>query len=216
MLEIPNTILSLSPTWKSDGGIMSALTDLGGMPWSDTWTAEELDTVYYTWQSGCKTPSVFLSRLMGDDETITQDVLNIAATAIKARYLKRWQKLWETLEFDYNPINNYDMVETSDLHDTHGGTDTRTTAQASASQGDVYAFNNASATPATRTDGASESSDTMRHGETIAHTGTFTRSGNIGIMTSQSLITEERDIWMWDIMTVIFKDIDRVLCNAVY
>ena len=195
---------------------MSALTALGGMPWGDVWTAGDLDAVYYTMQSGSKSPSAYLERLLDGGDAITSDMLVTIARVIKSRYNLRWTKLWDTLSFEYNPINNYDMVETSNLRDIHGGTDVHSTAQASASQGDVYAFNNASATPATRTDGAAESSDTMHHGETIDHTGTFSRAGNIGVMTTQQLIREEREAWLWDIMTVIFSDIDRVMCNAVY
>lgn len=52
---------------------------------------------------------------------------------------------------------------------------------------------------------------------TDAHTRTLTRSGNIGVTTSQQMIQSERELWMWNVFySVIFPDIDRVLTIATY
>lgn len=45
---------------------------------------------------------------------------------------------------------------------------------------------------------------------------TVTRSGNIGSATNQRLVTEERQLWMWNYFDTIFKDVDNVLALMIY
>lgn len=42
------------------------------------------------------------------------------------------------------------------------------------------------------------------------------RIGNIGVTTNQKLITEERNLWMWNFFDQVFKDIDRELTLAIF
>lgn len=43
------------------------------------------------------------------------------------------------------------------------------------------------------------------------------RSGNIGVTTSQQMITSERNLWMWNFFRdVVFPDIDKVLTIQIY
>ena len=45
----------------------------------------------------------------------------------------------------------------------------------------------------------------------------MTRSGNIGVTTSQQMIESERAVWMWNFFhDVVFPDIDRVLTIQIY
>lgn len=45
----------------------------------------------------------------------------------------------------------------------------------------------------------------------------LTRSGNIGVTTSQQMIQSERDLWIWNFFyEVVFPDINRVLTLAIY
>ena len=44
----------------------------------------------------------------------------------------------------------------------------------------------------------------------------FTRSGNIGVTTTQQLIESERSVSQWSFFERVFKDIDYVLCLDVY
>ena len=76
-------------------------------------------------------------------------------------------------------------------------------------------------------------SDTLTHNTSDRNTGTvtdadsgtdthtrnyhLTRSGNIGVTTSQQMIQSERDLYMWNIFyRVVFPDIDRVMTLSVY
>ena len=40
---------------------------------------------------------------------------------------------------------------------------------------------------------------------------TIHRAGNIGVTTTQKLIQEERDLWLWNFFDQVFNDIDREL-----
>lgn len=45
----------------------------------------------------------------------------------------------------------------------------------------------------------------------------LTRSGNIGVTTSQQMLQSERDLWLWNFFeSVVFPDIDRALTLAIY
>ncbi len=80
---------------------------------------------------------------------------------------------------------------------------------------------------------AKTGTDTMQYGttetetgtDTTAYTGTdtdtrnykLTRSGNIGVTTSQQMLQAERDLWLWNYFNdVIFPDIDKALTLCVY
>ena len=73
----------------------------------------------------------------------------------------------------------------------------------------------------TRTPQLKETDDTTddtartetRH-DTTEHT--LTRSGNIGVTTSQQMIAAERDVWMWIVFDVVFADVDKILTCPLY
>ena len=45
---------------------------------------------------------------------------------------------------------------------------------------------------------------------------TLSRTGNIGVTTSQQMIEAQRDLWVWDFFKVVFKDVDSVLTIPVF
>ena len=46
---------------------------------------------------------------------------------------------------------------------------------------------------------------------------TLTRSGNIGVTTSQQMLTSEREVWLWNYFyEVVFPDVDKVLTSPLY
>ena len=60
---------------------------------------------------------------------------------------------------------------------------------------------------------------TLLDGGSDTHTRNYelTRSGNIGVTTSQQMIQSERDLWVWNFFhEVVFPDIDRVLTLQIY
>lgn len=105
----------------------------------------------------------------------------------------------------------------------------------------IYGFNSGAASPSdtqTETASGTNTTDTDRDNtttynvidadtgtQTDAHTGTdtdtrnyeLTRSGNIGVTTSQQMLQSERDLWLWNFFRdVVFADIDKLLTLSVY
>lgn len=55
-----------------------------------------------------------------------EEIANTAmfSTIFRQKYLRKWQTVFNTLFTDYNPIENYDMVEQEGIVTDHTGTDT--------------------------------------------------------------------------------------------
>ena len=52
--------------------------------------------------------------------------------------------------------------------------------------------------------------------DTIEHDTTLTRSGNIGVTTSQQMIESERKLWDYNIFKTIYEDVDSILTLSIY
>ena len=300
-------LIDVFPDWLTNG-IFVALNGYD-VPWKNDIQSNMLDIEYFTNQSGDKFISPLIIKMMSG-ETLTQIEINIIAATIFGIYGKNWNALWDTLSFEYNPIENYSMIETmtnDQTVDQYGRTTTRTdNLQHSKTGTDTLTHN----TTDTRTDNLQHTktgSDTLTpnttetttpnlnnartdtiagfnstglvtsEGSTVSATGTntitrtgseatqynttdsetgtqtnartgtegtqynttdsetgtqshaesgtdthtrnytLTRSGNIGVTTSQQMIQSERDLWKWNFYRdVVFKDIDSMLTLMVY
>ena len=47
-------------------------------------------------------------------------------------------------------------------------------------------------------------------------TRTLTRSGNIGVTTSQMMLQSSLELWKWNFFCDIFKDVDSIFTLSVY
>ena len=94
---------------------------------------------------------------------------------------------------------------------TYNTSDTDTGTSAKATTGtDTHTYNTTDSDTGTQTD-ADTGSDSTEHSYTL------TRTGNIGVTTSQQMIQSERDLWMWDYFeNVVFPDVDRILTLSIY
>lgn len=45
---------------------------------------------------------------------------------------------------------------------------------------------------------------------------TLHRKGNIGVTTNQKLLTEERELWIWNFFEQVYKDLDSLLTLAIF
>lgn len=192
----------------------------------------------------------------------------------------KWTKLFDTLQFKYEPLCNYDMKEIEDLtghnesdhHTSATNSDTldsntnsgytikRTGEDSSETEGsreltskkvdknDVFGWDSAEGAPRSQTsyddhqeesnhskttnkpnltdtntanntlhseDNQKSSSESNTHG---AHDSNriLTRKGNIGVMTSQNMVEQERALWFWNYFDVVFNDVNKVLTLSVY
>lgn len=115
-----------------------------------------------------------------------------------------WQHLYDTTQYEYNPIWNKDgMITELEERDLAGTGDTTTGT-------DVAAFNSTTLQPQGQAKTNAETTDT----------GTISRTrkeqGNIGITSTQQLIKEEREIAEFNIYFYIAESFKERFCLLVY
>lgn len=136
---------------------------------------KEMNIEYYYNYSGEKTITTLFEKINDYSEL---------AKIISAKYNVKWNKLYDTLMQEYNPIYNYNMEENEELKMSN----------------DVYGFNSQSNVPNTL-------------GTNIRK---FNRKGNIGVTTTQRMMKEEFEVRKIELFSIIYKDIDSVLCLLIY
>lgn len=199
---------------------------------SEQYPAGSLAIDYFIERSGSKVASPFLLRLLADSEVVTLSITEQIASVLLARFGENWKKLYATVSAEYNPIHNYNMTETinrdlqGEKKNTNTGTATDTTTPNLSNTTDefIYGFNSENEQP------SSKRTTTYGGSSTNSRTGNYTddgtnhdvenitrtRSGNIGVTTSQQMLQQERELWRWNFVEQMFKDIDSVLTLRVY
>lgn len=163
------------PDWLTGAGIFSALNSFD-VPWKEEITPTLLDIEYHGNYSGSKNVSPVISRILQKDnsETLTNARRAALANTIYSLNAVRWKRLWDTLDMEYNPLNNYDMSEsegiTTEVDNTRHNTGTQTNAntgtQTNANTGTVTETNTGTQTNAntgTVTDAANGSDVSKRY-----------------------------------------------------
>lgn len=108
--------------------------------------------------------------------------------------------LYASTQFDYNPISNYDMTESStdmDSATTSGDSTESSTSFDSTTQKDVG-----------KTVSSGTASNTNMH--------SLQRSGNIGVTTSQQMIEQERGVLTFDFIQYVADLINNNFCSAFW
>lgn len=147
-----------------------------------------------------------------------------------------WEKLKATTEYVYNPIENYDRHEEYTDTDTNNGTVESKLNQTSTGKNNetdsgstitkTTAYNSDSAketgrtedsgTRGNTTEGSTNSTEnaTTNNSRTVKHTAHL--HGNIGVTSSQQMITEERDIVQFSVINHIVQSFKFRFCLLVY
>lgn len=176
-------------------------------------------------------------------EVLTENQMTTLANILYTRYGVKWDKLYKVLSAEYNPIENYSMTEeeTPDITRTETPDITRgkttsaksdfTVTTNSGTATDVYGFNSNSPVPQGESAGIStvttqgdadknvtteNETETGTRTERETGTRTLTRSGNIGVTTSQQMLESEIKLWEWNFYETVFKDVDTVLTVPKY
>lgn len=218
--------------WNTGSGIFNYLSQIADMPWKDVETVydEVLDIAYFGNHSGAKfcAPIVKLSI---DAETgyVTAAGRTTIAKILVSKYLNNWKHLWETNVAVYTPIHNYDMTEsrylkTADSMSEKGNSNNEDVTEHGRTQTEMdykYGLNTDTENPR-----PSDRIDSTEGGETTTTSEntnqrnrvgageeeeTTHRAGNIGVTTTQKLIEEERNLWLWNFFDQVFNDLDREL-----
>lgn len=137
--------------------------------------------------------------------------------------------------------NNLSHIKTGTETDTPDITETQTPDLSNVNESLIHAFNSTDGVPTGSQTQTAKGTNTYKqtgteireYNVTDADTGTqtdndggedtqtrnykLTRSGNIGVTTSQQMIESERALWVWNFFrNVVFPDIDRVLTLQIY
>ena len=172
------------------------------------------------------------------------DFLKSAIGSWSAKNLHVWEELYETTQYEYNPIWNKDgtiiELETRDLKGSDHTTDNtdrvdnlqdkETRNLNDKNLHSVYGFNSSSAAPESQDEGEYKGDDTFDHTgrqdvdrefqKNTTDTGTVkherTEQGNIGLTPTQELIEKQRDVVKFNLMDVIIKDFMQRFCIGVY
>ena len=195
------------PNWYT-AGIFTRLGTLfpDELPWANI-HGQELDLMYFGNHSGDKETSPLLDKFIeqnrGNDtpEVLSKEQITSLANILYTRYGVQWDKLYKVLSEEYNPIENYSLIEeeTPNITRTETPNITRTetpnverskttSAQSdftvttdSGAASDVYGFNSNSPVPQAETSGNSTvttrgDSDKNVTTETETETGTRTET----------------------------------------
>lgn len=159
-------------------------------------TYEQLDQEYYLLHSGDKWASQFYMKMIEANKSMSD-----IAKVILNKFKVNWNKLYQALNASYNPINNYDMVEHEEVNSKLKVT----------SNSKRYGFNTTEDNPVGDMDMENESS-----GNKDDNFRDLTRSGNIGVTTSQQMISSEVELRRYKLIDIIMNDIDTMLCLKIY
>ena len=168
-------------------------------------------------------------------------VYKYLADSIYTLYYDKWSKLLDTFNLKYDAIRPYDMTITDNATHKQGGTtktennsdstttdDTTSKTTDNTTENSIYGFNSDNAVPSDKninrstindkgqTINTSTRSDTVTHGRTLEEDRDIIRKGNIGNITQQELIRQERELQEYIIWETIFNDLDRVLTRSKY
>lgn len=183
-----------------------------------------------------------------------------AIDAWSAKQSPIWKELYDTTQYEYNPIWNVDgkvkeehnltgtdyltddhtttRTHTDTITRTHTDTVTTTHGLTVTTDDSVYGYNESAAAPSDKSVAAQSGTSSDAHTGQIAdaHTGaitdkdtgtrkhdtsdkgdiTTTRTGNIGVTSTQSLIQEQREVVKFNIIDVIIQDFSNRFCLKVY
>ena len=117
-------------------------------------------------------------------------------------------------------------VETNSGTDTTNRTGTDTVTHTGDTESEISAFNSSTYQDSSKdtqntTDlNTRNMSDALVHGHILTNSGrdteSLTRSGNIGVTTSQQMAQSSLDLWKWNFFYDIFRDVDSIFTITTY
>lgn len=255
---------------SSDFNVFYVLRTAHPAPWADDAFDAVLFNAYFAERSNNKIAAPIIlywrQRYNVAGAYLERPAIREMANYLWSMYGKRWTRMWDVYQYEYNPGENYDMLErmtndttvdqygktltrTDNLQHAKTGTETTTpnttettTPNLHTSEGTkIFGFDSATGSDSDSTDTTATGTntvqrtgtETLQHNVTDADTGTqthaesgsdthtrnyqLTRSGNIGVTTTQQMLQSDIDLWMWNYFeNVVFADMDKVLTIAIY
>lgn len=158
---------------------------------------------------------------MTDDETVTEYGRSHTRTDNLSHTETRTDNLTRTI--DNQEVTTPNLTSTSQQA-TRGfnsnsdvNTDKETATNTGTNRVDTDGTEHNTGTQGTTGSNTGTQTDADTGSDTSTRNYTLTRSGNIGVTTTQQMLKSERDLWMWSYFyDVVFPDVDDVLTIPVY
>lgn len=129
-----------------------------------------------------------------------------------ASHFYKWERLYNTLNLEYNPIENYDRMETWTDEGEAGTSGTQTN--------DLLAVNSAAPFNETELLPRESNTDTGTVGtvgeSSFSNEHTGRTHGNIGVTTTQEMIAQERRVAEFNLYRLIAGDFIEEFCVQVF
>lgn len=230
MLQPKTRLIDVYDNWLNKG-IFYRLNKYYGESLSlfEIFNPLELDMDYFGNHSGKKATSPLIDILLKENDLDVLDITlkNRLTDVIFVKYGLKWNKLYDTLVAEYNPIDNYNMVEV-DTPNYENKIEGKQNSQIAISgtngkTNKLYGFNSTEAIPVSTEEGSIAQTTSGRQDlnyqestETRKGSKTLTRRGNIGVTTTQQMLESERRLWFWSLVEQAFEDVDEVLTSNYY
>jgi len=211
--------LRIEDILSDSNGLFTAMTSIEGFDLWDASTAALMDNHYVNDWSGMKIIPHAIEKRLDAQNKLTGSNLELMANIIYMRYKKSWSQYYAYVAAQYNPIDNYSMNETED---TKVNTNMTTKQASDVSTYDKRnSFNAAEAVDvgSTRTQGVGDNNTVTNSGswDDNKSNRVLKRSGNIGVTTTAQMLEGDSNFWMnWNLLTSIFKDVDKIMTIGVY
>lgn len=207
------------------------------LAWLQTEDKNSLWINYLYNHSGNKEESCLLSNYV----FVNNNSLDILNNIVKNIYLDKWNKLYNVLNSEYNPIENYNRVENTTINNTGNETTNENINNSEVLTGGhinnntnenthkISAFNDANFSNdsndinnstdefiynnETKTNTATNTSSKNNTGSNETHS---TISGNIGVTTTQQMIVSEIELRKYNIVNEFYSDLDNLLTIGIY
>lgn len=124
------------------------------------------------------------------------DIMKLAITTWSIANQYTWQKLYDTMVVEYNPIWNVDATTVIDRDATGSGNAIDA----------VKGFNSDTWAESDKTDSSSEATEDV----------TERRTGNIGVTTTQQMLESERKIAAFNMINYIAQAFKQRFCLLIY
>ena len=140
------------------------------------------------------------------------DIMKLAITTWAIGNLYTWQKLYDTMVVEYNPIWNVDATVVID-RDSIETIDRDASGTGNATDS-VKGFNSDTWAESDKTDTTSSASEdvTNNKNEDV----TERRTGNIGVTTTQQMLEQERKIAEFNMISYIAQSFKQRFCLLIY
>lgn len=142
------------------------------------------------------------------------DLFKICTTSWCKRKARSWQRAFDAMKAQYNPIHNYDRSES--YTDAESGSSGHSGELSSTTEEKTAAFNSSAYTNKDQVTNGQESESSATYGKSVNHIARV--SGNIGVTTSQQMIEAEEKLadGGLDIYHFICRDFKREFTLAIY